>query len=145
MNWILSDIHNLPVILCGVFYSVLCVFSIVTGLIYAGGKRALNPVELSDRFMQRLDTEEKLCRFARRMGIVTFVVGLVQGLTAFALFKGHSVPFYWIAMGFNLFSICSVGFKLKGKISAFPLLKLACYLLILIILLLSSSRALFFW
>ena len=39
--------------LCGVFYGVLCVFSIVTGLIYVSGKRELNPLELSDTFMEK--------------------------------------------------------------------------------------------
>ena len=38
---------------CAVFYSVLCIFSIVTGLMYASGKRALNPIELSDSFLQK--------------------------------------------------------------------------------------------
>ena len=33
---------NLPLILCGLFYGVLCIFSIVTGLIYMSGKRKLN-------------------------------------------------------------------------------------------------------
>ena len=40
-------------LLCGIFYAVLCVFSIVTGLMYAGGKKKLNPLELSDKFMSR--------------------------------------------------------------------------------------------
>lgn len=35
-------------ILSAVFYAVLCVFSIVTGIIYMSGKRKLNPLELSD-------------------------------------------------------------------------------------------------
>lgn len=39
--------------LCGLFYALLCLFSIVTGLLYAGGKKELNPLELSDRFMAR--------------------------------------------------------------------------------------------
>ena len=144
MNWIISDINNILVILCGVFYSVLCIFSIVTGLMYAGGNKKLNPLELSDQFVSKLDTEEKLRKFTKKMGWVTFTVGIVQGITAFSLFKGYSPIFYFIAFGFNLFSICSVLFKLKGKIDAFPIIKLVFYLLILIILLLKSSRALFF-
>ena len=30
---------NVLLLLCGIFYAVLCVFSIVTGLMYASGKK----------------------------------------------------------------------------------------------------------
>ena len=46
-------------IICGSFYALLCVFSIVTGLLYAGGKKELNPLELSDRFLARYADPEK--------------------------------------------------------------------------------------
>lgn len=129
--------------LCGIFYALLCVFSIVTGILYMSGKRELNPLELPDSFVQQLSSENKLERFAKRMGLVTFVVGIVQGLTAYAFIVGRSPVFYWIALGFTVFSICSVAFKLRGKINAFPLLKLAAYVAILIVLLLGSTRALY--
>jgi len=143
MDWIITDIHNLPLIFCGIFYSVLCIFSIVTGLIYASGKRKLNPLELSEKFMEKYKDEEKLKAFTIKMGWVTFVVGIVQGLTAFAIFKGHSIALYIIAVGFTIFSICSVSVKLKGKINAFPIIKFVFYIIILIILLLNTSRGLF--
>lgn len=57
----------------GGFYSLLCVFSIVTGIIYMTGKRKLNPLELSDKFMEKLSDPEKLRKFTVRMGFVTFV------------------------------------------------------------------------
>ena len=60
------------VILCGIFYSILCVFSIVTGIIYMSGKRKLNPLELSDSFVKKLDTDDKLNKFTVKMGFVTF-------------------------------------------------------------------------
>ena len=142
MNYIIENV-NIPVILCGVFYSVLCIFSIVTGLIYASGKRKLNPLELSEKFMEKYKDEEKLKAFTIKMGWVTFVVGIVQGLTAFAIFKGHSIALYIIAVGFTIFSICSVSVKLKGKINAFPIIKFVFYIIILIILLLNTSRGLF--
>lgn len=144
MTWAAFEAHNVPLILCGVFYSLLCVFSIVTGLMYMSGNRALNPLELSDSFVKRLQDSGELEAFARRMGLVTFVVGIVQGLTAFACLRCESVALYVLAVGFTLFSVCSVLFKLKGKINAFPLLKLAAYLAILVVLLLGSTRALFF-
>ena len=136
--------QNIPLLLCGLFYALLCVFSLVTGVIYLTGRRELNPLELSDSFVQRLSSENKLQSFARFMGFVTFVVGIVQGVTAYALIRRGSPTLYWIALGFTIFSICSVGFKLKDKISAFPLLKLVAYLAILVILLLNSARSLFF-
>ncbi|MCR4950017.1 MAG: hypothetical protein K6A40_01705 [Solobacterium sp.] len=135
-NWLL--------ILCGIFYAVLCVFSIVTGWIYIQGKRELNPLELSDKFMEKLSDPQKLKAFAVKMGYVTFVVGIVQGITSFAIFRAEGPLCYGIALGFTLFSIASVLFKLKGKINAFPILKLIAYLAILIILCLGSTRTLFF-
>ena len=129
--------------ICGAFYALLCVFSIVTGLLYASGRKELNPLELSDRFMERYKDPEKRKRFAVKMGWVTFVVGIVQGITAYAFFLHKGMLHYGIALGFTLFSIASVAFKLKGKINAFPLLKLATYLAILAVLLLKGSRALF--
>lgn len=143
-NWIISSLSHWPLIACGVFYSVLCIFSLGTGLIYLQGKRQLNPLELSDSFVKKLSDGNKMEKFARFMGAVTFVVGIVQGFTAYAFFRGGSSGLYWLAIGFTLFSIASVAVKLKGKINAFPLMKLAFYLTILVILLLGSSRALFF-
>ncbi len=144
MKWIIQEFKNIPLILCGVFYAVLCIFSIVTGVIYMSGEKELNPVELSDQFVSKLDEPEKLARFTKTMGLVTFVVGIVQGLASFSILKGHSKVYYWIALGFTIFSICSVLFKLNGKISAFSLTKLVFYLAILIIMLLDSTKVLFF-
>ena len=135
---------NIPVILCGVFYSVLCIFSIVTGLIYMSGKRELNPLELPDKFVNKLkQNPEKLKSFVFKAGLLTFVVGIVQGISAYCLFKGHGVLCYCIALGFTIFSIGSVAMKLKGKINIFPIIKAIAYVLILIVLLLPSTRALF--
>ena len=132
------------VILCGVFYSVLCVFSIVTGLMYASGKKQLNPLELSEKTVSRLSDPEEKLKFTVRMGWVTFFVGIVQGITAYALFRRNSPVFYWVALGFTLFSIASVTFKLKGKVHIFPILKCVAYVAILAVLLLGSTRMLFF-
>ena len=134
---------NVVLNICGAFYALLCVFSIVTGLMYAGGRRKLNPLELSDKFMRRYEDPEKLKRFTVKMGWVTFVVGIAQGVTAWALFQKGSPVRYGIALGFTIFSILSVAFKLKGKINAFPILKCAAYVSILVVLLLSPARALF--
>ena len=144
MPWQAIVTRNVPLLLCAVFYATLCIFSIVTGLLYLTGRRELNPLELSDSFVGRLREKGRLGLFARFMGGVTFVVGIVQGLTSYAILRGGSAGLYWLALGFTLFSIASVGFKLKGKINAFPLLKLGAYLAILVVLLLGSTRALFF-
>ncbi len=144
MSFLSLETGNIPLILCGAFYSLLCVFSIVTGLIYMSGKRELNPLELSDGFVAKLNSPGRLHKFTVFMGFVTFAVGLVQGITAFGLFAANSPIYYWIALGFTLFSIVSVTLKLRGKINAFPLLKAVAYVMILIVLLLASSRTLFF-
>ena len=131
-------------LLCGIFYAVLCVFSIVTGLMYASAKKKLNPLELSEKFMSRYTDSDKLKRFTIKMGWVTFLVGIVQGITSFAIFHRHNAVLYWIALAFTLFSIASVAWKLKGKINAFPVLKCIAYAAILVVLLLGGARAQFF-
>jgi hypothetical protein len=131
-------------LLCGIFYAVLCVFSIVTGLMYASGKKKLNPLELSEKFMSRYTDSDKLKRFTIKMGWVTFLVGIVQGITSFAILHRHNAVLYWIALAFTLFSIASVAWKLKGKINAFPVLKCIAYTAILVVLLLGGARAQFF-
>ena len=78
------------------------------------------------------------------MGLVTFIVGIAQGISALAIFKGGHPVWYFIALGFTVFSIASVSFKLKSRVSAFALIKLVCYLVIFVILLLDRTRALFF-
>lgn len=135
---------NTLLLISGIFYSVLCVFSIVTGLMYASGKKKMNPLELSDKFMSRYSDPEKLRRFTIKMGWVTFVVGIVQGITAYSIIRGNSAVFYGIAIGFTLFSIASVAFKLKGKINAFPILKCIAYVAILVLLLLPGAKVHFF-
>ena len=136
--------RSIFLILCGIFYGILCIFSIVTGIIYMNGRKELNPLELSDRFMKKLSDPDKRRKFAQKMGFVTFIVGLVQGITAYCILRGSSPLTYWIAMGFTLFSIASVSVKLKGKINAFPLLKMIAYAVIFVILLLKGSRDIFF-
>ncbi len=138
MNWVITELHNLPLILCGVFYSILCIFSIVTGLIYASGRKELNPLELSNKFMEKLSNENKMKAFTIKMGWVTFIVGIIQGLTALAIFKGYNVFLNIFAISFTIFSICSVIIKLKGKINLFPIIKLVFYIIILVILLLGG-------
>lgn len=126
------DFKRIPLMLCALFYGVLCIFSIVTGIIYMSGRKELNPLELSDRFVEKLSDQERKQRFARQMGFVTFVVGIIQGITSYSIYIHTG---YGIALGFTIFSIASVLFKLKGKINAFPLLKLVAYVLILVVLL----------
>ena len=131
------------VILSGIFYGVLCIFSIVTGIIYMSGKRELNPLELPDKFVKKLENENLVKRFTFDAGLLTFVVGIVQGITSYSLLVRNSMVNYYIALGFTIFSIGSVAFKLKGKINIFPLLKSVAYILILIVLLLNETRMLF--
>lgn len=135
--------NKVLVIISGIFYSVLCVFSIVTGIIYMSGKRKLNPLELPDKFVKKLENENLTKRFTFDAGLLTFVVGIVQGMTAYSLFVRKSIVNYYIALGFTIFSICSVAFKLKGKINIFPLLKSIAYIAILIVLLLNDTKMLF--
>lgn len=128
---------------CGLFYAVLCVFSIVTGLLYAFGALEMNPVELSQSLRDSLADPAAMSAFAVKMGWVTFVVGIVQGITAYCFFRRCRAG-YWVALGFTIFSICSVSFKLVGAVSVFAILKSIAYVAILVVLLLPSARKLFF-
>ena len=144
MKWMAFETMHIPLMVSGLFYAVLCVFSIVTGVIYMSGRKELNPLELPDKFVEKLSDADKRRRFARQMGLVTLLVGVVQGVTAWSILNGGTPARYGIALGFTLFSICSVLWKLKGKINVFPALKLLAYAAILVVLLLGSTRALFF-
>ncbi len=140
MKWICVESNNLLLTLCGVFYSVLCIFSIVTGLMYAQGKRKLNPLELSDKFVSKLSKENKLDSFAITMGWITIIVGIFQGVTALGIFYGYNSFLNYFALSFTIFSICSVIFKLIKKVNIFSLLKLIAYIIILLILIISGLR-----
>ena len=124
---------------CALFYAVLCVFSIVTGIMYALGKRKLNPLELSDKILSKLDTEEKEDSFARKMGVVTVIVGIVQGITSYALYKAGNTVNYIIGLGFTVFSLLSVSYKLKGRVSSFAVTKAVFYVGILVIIILNKG------
>lgn len=120
--------------LCGIFYAVLCIFSIVTGILYISGKRELNPIELSDNMVKKLSTPNKKKKFSKTMWYVTFFVWILQGITAYALLYSTNEILYYFAIWFTIFSIWSVIFKLKWKINSFSLIKLVFYIAILVIL-----------
>lgn len=85
---IIFESNNILLILCGLFYGVLCIFSLVTGLLYASGRRKLNPIELSDKLIAKLSKENKLKGFGIKMGWITFLVGIFQGITTFCIING---------------------------------------------------------
>ena len=140
MKWICLESNNVLLTLCGLFYGVLCIFSIVTGIMYAQGKRKLNPLELSDKFVKKLSKENKLNKFAITMGWVTIVVGIFQGITSLGILYGYNSFLSYFALAFTIFSICSVLFKLIKKVNLFSLLKLIAYVIILLILIISGLR-----
>ncbi len=126
-----------------IFYSVLCVFSIVTGILYATGKRKLNTIELSDSFVSKIKDENK---FAKKMGIVTIIVGIFQGITATSLILyllkhreiiSWDIPYFYLYLFsylFTVFSFISVFVKIWNKSSVFAWIKIICYTLIMLAL-----------
>ena len=140
MKYICLESNNIILTFCAVFYFILCIFSIVTGLMYAFGKRKLNPLELPDKFVYKLKEENKLDSFAVKMGWVTFIVGLLQGLCAFGIFYGYNSFLNYFAIFFTVFSICSSIFKLIKKFNIFSLIKLIVYILVLLVLFVSGFR-----
>ena len=127
------------IILSGLFYSVLCIFCIVTGIIYMRGKRELNPLELSEKTLNKLWNDEEKINFTKKMWFLTFIVWIVQWITAYSLFI-HDKICYYFAIWFTIFSIGSVLFKLKNKINIFPITKLFFYTIILIILIVGINK-----
>ena len=125
---------SILIMLCGIFYAVLCIFSIVTGILYISGKRELNPIELSDNMVKKLSTQNKKKKFSKTIWYVTFFVWILQGITAYALLYSTNEILYYFAIWFTIFSIWSVAFKLKWKINSFSLMKLVFYIAILVIL-----------
>lgn len=85
---------------------------------YAIGHKKMNPVELSDSMLEKLSNPETMKSFAITMGWVTFGVGIVQGIASYSLFKRGRKLFYFIALGFTVFSLLSVGYKIIGKFSS---------------------------
>lgn len=59
MEWSALDFENSSLMLSGIVYAVLCIFSIVTGLIYMSGKKELNTLELPEDFVEKLSDPEK--------------------------------------------------------------------------------------
>lgn len=125
---------SILIMLCGIFYAVLCIFSIVTGILYISGKRELNSIELSDNMVKKLSTPNKKKNFSKTMWYVTFFVWILQGISAYALLYSTNEILYYFATWFTIFSIWSVAFKLKWKINSFSLMKLIFYIAILVIL-----------
>lgn len=128
------------IISCGIFYSILCVFSIVTWIIYMSGKKELNPIELSDNILKKISDTEKKKKFSKKMWFITLLVGVIQGITAYSLLFSTDKTFYYFAIWFTIFSIISVLFKLKWKINKFSIIKLIFYVIILIILVINIKN-----
>lgn len=129
--------------IAGDLYALLCVFSIAVGLMYATGQHELNTIELSESMPEKLSDPEALQRFTVLMGWVTSAVGIAQGITSYALFRKRGKVNYCVALGFTVFSLCSVGYKIIGHFSLFALTKTIAYVTILVVLLLPGSREVF--
>jgi uncharacterized membrane protein HdeD (DUF308 family) len=94
---------------------------------------------LSERMVKKLSTKEKKKKFWIAMWYVTFLVWIVQGITAYALLFSTNIILYYFAVWFTVFSVCSVVLKLKWKINNFSLIKFVFYITILVILLIGLN------
>ena len=135
--------RKLPVYASGAFYAVLCIFSIVTGLMYLRAGNVVNPLELPQSMADRMADPNYMAKVSRFFGWLTFSVGIVQGLTSYSLIVGKRKWNYWLALGFTIFSILSAGTKLVTTFNIFPILKEVAYVAILIVILSKSTKALY--
>jgi len=132
-------------IFCGLFYSILCIFSIVSGIVQICSSD-LAAIELNDAMISAIQgalTSTGLT-IGVFFGLVTILVGILQGLAAFAIWKGHSKIGYWYALGFTVFSLLSCSSKLFMSVNLFSIAKIIVYILVIVILIMGVSRA-HFW
>lgn len=128
----------------GIFYSCLCVFSIVVGLMYIAELLEMKDVEIPESFMNVLSDKNAVGIFSIIMGFVTFTVGLTQGLSAYCCFLGKKPVNYFLVLGFTILYIISAAGKIFSSVSFFPIMKVVFYVAILIILLLKKTRETYF-
>jgi uncharacterized membrane protein len=125
MVWIL-------IIFSTIIYSILCAFSIKTGVLYIIGRRELTNEELSDSTIKKIKDKKK---YAKKIGIATFIEGIFQGIAAIfillAIINSKLIVLYDIAMIFNVFSFISIFIKLWNMSSKSAWIKIVCYSIIL--------------
>ena len=131
--------RGLPGTLCGVFYGCLCIFSLVMGLYYWIFAPDLSMIELSRNMTDRLSSVFS-APLTTVFGILTFSVGILQGLASYAILKATKKSLYRYAVGFTVFSLLSCSSKLLMSVNAFSIVKIVCYTAILVILLATKIR-----
>ena len=138
----MKEINKLGLLrfLCGLFYSGLCIFSIIVGLYYCISNNALNQIELSQT---ALDTMTRVIPVSVSLffGILTILVGIAQGVSAYGIFSIASPKLYRFAVGFTVFSLLSCSSKLFMSINAFSICKIVAYIAVLFILIKNRSKS----
>ena len=117
--------HYIPM----TFYACLCIFSLIAVVAHLAGSRTFMTLELSKSFI--LQKIEAVQPFLNKICVVTFIVGVLRGLSALAILKRR---FFYFPVGFTVVSIIAVVVKMTIEFNGLYILKLAAYLTMLAIL-----------
>jgi len=134
----------IPLSICAVFYAILCIFSIVVGIITISSG-SFSVIELNQDAVSLIENALSTINTGTAVffGLITIVVGILQGLASAFILLGHSRIGFWYAIGFTLFSLLSCSSKLFMSVNLFSIAKIAAYILVLVFLLLPVSRIYF--
>ena len=117
--------HYIPM----AFYACLCIFSLIAVVAHLAGSRTFMTLELSKSFiLQKIDAVQPLLN---KICVVTFIVGVLRGLSALAILKHR---FFYFPVGFTIVSIIAVIVKMTIEFNGLYIVKLVAYLTILAIL-----------
>ena len=131
-------------------YSGLCIFSLVVGLYFMINYRNIDYLSLG-LSEQIINTVNRFIGLANGQynklviisGLMTFVVGIFQGITSISLLKGHKKFHYSFALGFTIFSLLSCSSKMIMAVTLFGIAKVFVYLFIIFVLFQRNVRSLF--
>ena len=117
--------HYIPM----TFYACLCIFSLIAVVAHLAGSRTFMTLELSKSYyLQNIDATQT---FLNKICVVTFIVGVLRGLSALAILKHR---FFYFPAVFTVVSIIAVVVKMTIEFNGLYILKLAAYLTMLVIL-----------
>ena len=136
--------RGIPAIIAGTIYGALCIFSLTVGIYYMASKASLNQIELNQATVEKL-TASLPCSINIFFGILTFVVGLVQGFSSYCLLGGKRKWMWGFALGFSIFSLISCSSKLFMSVNAFSIVKCCVYIMIIAFHFLKITRKNYGW
>jgi len=144
-NFMFNEIKNRPLQakFVGIVYAGLCIFSIVVGLYYIFAQVDINMVELSQEIKDNMAAFFAPFPLVKVFGIITFTVGVLQGISAYGMLISKNKKVYYLAIGFTIFSFLSCASKIYVVVSLFALAKIVMYALMIACIFSSKVRKIY--